>query len=127
MKVKKSKILGILSLLLILSSCASNTNEIKFNVHRAGNDEELILLYRVLNQTISQELTLKKSDKVISEIDNQSGKIAVEFLNENKDKVFKKSYKDEKDNFTFEVPEDGKYIIAVTGKDAKGSVSFLKE
>ncbi|MGY3765572.1 hypothetical protein ACWOAH_03340 [Vagococcus vulneris] len=124
MNAKIIKILGIISLLVVLSSC---TLRREFNGSRTGNDDQFIMSYDILNTKDSQELTFKKSEKIISDIDNKSGELTVEFLNKNEEILFKKNYNKDKDRFTFEVPKDGKYVISVTGKNAKGKVSFIKE
>ncbi|MHC5229573.1 hypothetical protein ACYSNW_15010 [Enterococcus sp. LJL99] len=125
MNKKKVGLICLISIItLLLVSCRMIA---KFNGSRTGNDDHFIMNYKVLNIEDSQELTLKKADKVICEIDNEAGEITITITHVGKDELIKKNYKREKDQFTFEVPNDGKYTISVSGNKAKGKVSFVRE
>ncbi|MDT2832308.1 hypothetical protein P7H62_07240 [Vagococcus carniphilus] len=123
MNSKKIRIIGLATLLLLLSSCTLGR---KFNGSSTGNEDQFIMSYDILNMKRQNKLNLKKDDSVNCEITNNKGKITVQILNEDKEELVTKNYEKEADYFTFKAPKNGEYIISVDGKKAKGNVSFIK-
>ena len=117
------KYLGILcSLILIFALTACGTD---FDGSRTGNDSEFIMDYKILNKTDSQNLIVTEGDAIHAEIIVENGSLSFEIrkddglvpVYEGKDVSFS-------DEFDVEIEESGTYIVTVTGKKAKGSVSF---
>lgn len=128
MKMKKVKLLGLLGFLFLLVSCRSKEPANQYQASRMGNEDQFRILYETLNSEDHQVLILEKDDEVECSVRNESGEITVEILNDNKDELIKKEYKDEDtDDFIFKAPKNGEYIMSVTGKDAKGLVLFVKK
>lgn len=128
MKIKKLKLLGLVGLLFLLVSCRSKEPTNQYQASRMGNEDQFRILYETLNSEDHQVLILEKDDEVECTIRNESGEITVKILNDNKDELIKKEYKDEDaDDFIFKASENGEYIMSVTGEDAKGLVLFVKK
>ena len=123
MNSKKIRIIGLATLLLLLSSCTLGS---KFNGSSTGNEDQFIMSYDILNMKRQNKLNLKKDDSVNCEITNNKGKITVQILNEDKEELVTKNYEKETDYFTFKAPKNGEYTISVDGKKAKGNVNFIK-
>ncbi len=123
MNSKKVKVLEITILIVLLSGCTFGR---KFNGSSTGNEDQFIVTYTILNIEEKSALVLQKGDRVNCVIANDSGKLTVRILNEDDEELEKKEYKKDTDNFIFKAPENGKYTVAVSGKKAKGSVSFTK-
>lgn len=97
----------------------------EFNGSRTGSDSELVMEYSMFNTTDSQLLTLEKDDVIDVEIVNDSGKLDVVIQEDDKNPVFEGNNL-KTSTFQVKVNESGTYKITVTGKKAKGSVSFTK-
>ncbi len=111
----------ILILGIFLVSCKYS----EFNGSRTGSDSELVMEYSMFNTTDSQLLTLEKDDVIDVEIVNDSGKLDVVIQEDDKNPVFEGNNL-KTSTFQVKVNESGTYKITVTGKKAKGSVSFTK-
>ena len=118
------KYLGIICFLVFaftLTSCGTD-----FDGSRTGNDSEFIMDYKVLNTTDSQNLVVVEGDTIHTEIIIEKGSLSFKFQKddeslpayEGKDVSFS-------DEFDVEIEKSGTYIVTVTGKKARGSVSFL--
>lgn len=106
---------------IFLASCRYSD----FNGSRTGSDSELVMEYSMFNTTDSQLLNLEKDDVIHVEIVNDSGKLDIFIQEDDKKPVFEgKNLKTS--TFQVKVDESGTYKITVTGKKAKGSVSFIK-
>ncbi len=117
---KYLRILCSLILVFTLTACGTD-----FDGSRTGNDSEFIMNYKILNKTDSQDLIVAKGDTIHAEIIVESGSLSFKIqkddglvpVYEGKDVSFS-------DEFDVEIEESGTYIVTVTGKKAKGSVSF---
>ena len=119
-----NKYLGMIgSLILIFILTAYGTD---FDGSRMGNDGEFIMDYKILDTTDSQNLIVAEGDTIHAEIIVESGSLSFKIqkddslvpVYEGKDVSFS-------DEFDVEIEESGTYIVTVTGKKAKGSVSFM--
>ncbi len=117
------KHLGMLCFLILvftLTACGTD-----FDGSRMGNDSEFTMDYKILNKTDSQNLIVAKGDTIHAEIIVENGSLSFEIqkddglvpVYEGKDVSFS-------DEFDVEIEESGTYIVTVTGKKTKGSVSF---
>lgn len=120
--MKKLFIFFFASLIILsLTSCALT----KFDGNRTGNDSELIMSFKVLNKTDYQLLKLEQGDVVDAEIVCDSGQLNIN-VQKDKDKPIYKGTSVPTGSFQIEILESGTYKFSVTGKSAKGSVSFIK-
>ena len=117
---KSMTIFLILSVTVLLTACM----ETRFNGDRTGNDSQFIMNYSIFNGTDYQLLELEAGDIVDVKIVSDSGTLNI--------KVTRDGYSLFNGNgvqtgtFQLTIPESGTYKFEVTGKKAKGSVSFIK-
>lgn len=123
---KVNKIFIVILLMFLFSACSiTKFNSTKFNGNRTGNDSQLIMDYRVLNVEDSQILDLKKGDIVDFKIISESGRVDIILQKEGEAHIYK-GVDIPTSSFSVDIPEDGKYKVSVTGKNAKGNVSIIK-
>lgn len=121
--MKKSlKICWILILTLLLGGCGKPT----FNGSRTGNDSQFIMEYKVFNTTDAQNLVLESGDTIRAEIVVDRGEVSIKIQEGDNEPVYESDGIVASNNFEIEIQESGTYTITVTGKKAKGSVSFIK-
>lgn len=117
------KFLGILCFLIFiftLTACGTD-----FDGSRTGNDSEFIMEYKVLNTTDSQKLIVAEGDTIHAQIIVESGSLS--FIVQKDDAqvpVYEGKDVSFSDEFDIGIEESGAYIVTVTGKKAKGNVSF---
>ncbi|MGL4346168.1 MAG: hypothetical protein ACRCTE_13300 [Cellulosilyticaceae bacterium] len=116
------KIVSIIGVTLLLTGC----NPDSFAGSRTGNTNQFILVYDLLNGTDSQSLTLEKGDKIAVEITNTSGSVDVE-VRKDQDEPIYTGMNSQNLSFILNISESGTYQCSVTGRKAKGSVSFIKQ
>lgn len=97
-----------------------------FDGSRTGNESQLIMQYKILNTTTSQELELTEGDIVLFDIVSQAGSIDI-FLQKSEEEPIYKEHDIPTSVFQVEITDSGTYIVSVTGKNAKGSINILKE
>lgn len=122
----KKIFLCMLMLMLILTVSFTACASAKFDGSRTGNESQLILDYKMLNTTESQELELEKGDIVKFEVVSKTGSIDIS-LQKGKEEPIYKSADISTSEFQVEVKDSGTYTVLVRGKKAKGSVSVTKE
>lgn len=114
-----------LVLLFTLTGCVYMS---KFVGSSQGGEDYFKLSYEVLNMSDSRDLTLEKGDVVRCKVNNTRGKVMIKVTSKkDKEEIFSKEYKKEKDEFDFKADESGEYTFSVSGKRAVGTVSFVLE
>ena len=121
MKVRKALSI-IVFVAILLSGCSTS----KFNGSRTGNESQLIMNYTILNTTDFQMLKLAAGDIVNFEIKSESGKLNIVFQKDGEKPVYEGTNVTTS-SFKVNINESGEYKVSVTGKNAKGSVSIIKE
>lgn len=114
----------ILTLILAVSFPACSSAN--FNGSRIGNESQLIMDYKILDSTDSQELELTAGDIVNFEIVSQSGSIDIRLQKGEKEPIYE-GIDIPTSAFHVTIGESGKYTVSVTGKKSKGSVSVMKD
>ena len=118
--MKKFYLLIISILIFIISTgCGKQV----FNGNRTGNDEQFIMDYSILNKTETHEMNLKEGDTIDVIIESKSGKVDVVVSDSSGKKVYV-GHNASSGEFSFEIPKTDTYKFSITGRDAKGSVSF---
>lgn len=116
------KHLGILcSLILVLSLTACGTD---FDGSRTGNNNEFVMDYKVFNKTDSQDLIVEEGDTIHAEIIVEGGSLSFKIQKDDEVPVYESVDVSFSDEFDVDIEESGTYTVTVTGKKAKGSVSF---
>lgn len=121
-KVFGSNIIFALSIVLSLSACGKTS----FDGSRTGNDNQFVMEYKIFNTADEQSLFLEAGDMIRAEVIVDSGKLAIKIQKDSDAPIYESDNTVVSENFDIEIQESGIYKITVTGKKAKGSVSFKK-
>ena len=120
----KKIILLIFTLTLAISLTACGTD---FNGSRTGNDSEFIMEYTTFNTTDTQELIVESGDTINGKIVVEKGNLAIKIQKDSEEPIYESDGIFASNEFDIEIDESGTYTVTVTGKNAKGSVSFVVE
>ena len=110
-----------LALMVSLTACGT-----KFDGSRTGNNSEFIMEYSVLNTTDRQDLIAESGDTISGKMIVNRGSLSIKIKKDGEEPVYE-SRISASDEFAVEIDESGTYTVEVTGKGAKGSVSFTVE
>ena len=105
--------------ILVLTACGT-----KFDGSRTGNDSEFIMEYSVLNTTDAQDLTVESGDTISANIVVDKGSLSIKIQKDGEEPIYESDGISASNEFDVEIDESGTYTVEVTGKKAKGSVSF---
>ena len=120
----KKWISGLYCILLAMALTACGNSKFVGNSYKVGNS--ITIEYQVLNTTETEEIDLKSGDAVQFDVTSESGQTDIAFGIQDAAPDYEgKSV--ESSSFTVTVHEDGKYVLTVTGSDAKGSIKLTKE
>ncbi len=120
----KRILLTVCTLISILALTACGT---RFDGSRIGNDSEFIMEYSVLNTTDTQDLTVESGDTIIAKIVVDKGSLSIKIQKDGEEPIYENNGILASNEFDVEIDESGTYTVEVTGKKAKGSVSFIVE
>ena len=109
------------ALMVSLTACGT-----KFDGSRTGNNSEFIMEYSVLNTTDRQDLIAESGDTISGKMIVNRGSLSIKIKKDGEEPVYE-SRISASDEFAVEIDESGTYTVEVTGKGAKGSVSFTVE
>ena len=118
----KKIILIVCTLVFLISLTACGT---KFDGSRTGNDSEFIMEYSVLNTTDAQDLTIEAGDTISAKIVVDKGSLSIKIQKDGEEPIYESNEISTSNEFDVEIDESGTYTVEVTGKKAKGSVSFI--
>ena len=118
----KKIILIVCTLVFLISLTAGGT---KFDGSRTGNDSEFIMEYSVLNTTDAQDLTIEAGDTISAKIVVDKGSLSIKIQKDGEKPIYESNGISTSNEFDVEIDESGTYTVEVTGKKAKGSVSFI--
>ena len=76
-----------------------------------------------LNCTIAEPFTLQKGDTIDVNVDRVSGELEITIGQEDRQPIYE-GRNPQLGSFRVTVPEDGGYLLSVTGKQAQGNISF---
>lgn len=76
-----------------------------------------------LNCTIAEPFTLQKGDTIDVSVARVSGELEITIGQEHRDPIYE-GRNPQLGSFRVTVPEDGGYLLSVTGKQAQGNISF---
>jgi hypothetical protein len=119
---KTTLLISQLLFVLLFAACAAQT----FDGSKTGNDTQFITSYRLLNTTLTHEMELSSGDVVAVGIVSDSGRVDVLVADEDGGVIYQGDDAPSS-SFKLEIAKDGKYTFSVTGKKARGGVSFAVE
>lgn len=76
-----------------------------------------------LNCTIAEPFTLQKGDTIDVSVARVSGELEITIVQEHREPIYE-GRNPQLGSFRVTVPEDGGYLLSVTGKQAQGNISF---
>lgn len=115
-------IVSMLAITIFLSACGTD-----FDGSRIGNNNEFIMQYSVLNTTDMQELTVETGDTIHVNLVVKKGSLSIKIQKDGEEPIYEDNGISASNEFDVEIDESGTYTVEVTGKKAKGSVSFIVE
>lgn len=122
-KLRRKCFLIISCFMLVMTLTACRNADFVGNSYKVGNN--ITIEFQILNMRETQEIDLKSGDTVRFDVTRESGQIDIAFgLKDASPDYEGKSV--ESSSFTVTVHEDGRYVLNVTGSEAKGSVKLTK-
>lgn len=118
----KKWVLCAAALVFLLAACG-----VSFDGSRIGNDSSLVMDYRVLNKTDSQDLTAASGDVIHMKLVVDGGSLSVKLQRAGAAPIYENSRISASEEVDIPIEEDGTYTATVTGRGARGSVSFTVE
>ena len=112
---------GLLLLALLLWPGIRSLGESRYS--RRVEEDFFFLRLERLNTTIAEAFPLKAGDAIEVTITRISGELSVSIGQENREPIYT-GRNPELGSFYVTVPEDGIYLLSVSGKQAEGSISF---
>ena len=126
MKHKRNIVLICIAAVLFIFAMIISVNEISRDdsVYSRRVEEDLFLLeMESLNCTVEETFYLQKGDTIDVSAAGISGELSCYIGRENNTSIYE-GRSPMPGAFRITVPEDGDYIISVTGRNAKGNISF---
>ena len=97
------------------------TQESRYN--RRVEEDFFSLGMEPLNCTIAELFRLHQGDTIDVSVDRASGDLAITIGQEDRQPIYE-GRNPQLGSFRVTVPEDGGYLLSVTGKQAQGNISF---
>lgn len=121
--MKKKKLFAFFALLLavLFCFCACKADFVG-NKIKVGN--KYTLSFSVLNKTEKETLNLKKGQTLKVSLSLEQGSVSLKIGKKDKLVIYKGTDLFESADFALEIPENGRYLIFVGGKQAKGKIVF---
>ena len=121
--MKAAKTLFVICVLLfVMAGC----QRVEFDGSRVSDDTQFLLEYNVLNSTQTHEMALEQGERLHVQIEKESGRLDITVSDLDGKEIYKGNDADTSE-FYLEIQQTGEYSFAVTGAEAKGSVSFVVE
>lgn len=108
----------------MLSAC--NLKQASFNGSKTGDENHFDISFDVLNTTYTHTFELEHGEKLLVHVEKKSGDIKLMIQDEQQNIVYEGNG-DVTTDFSVGIPQDGTYTVSVTGKKAKGHVTFTRE
>lgn len=124
--IMKKIVLCMALLLLAGSVTACGWFGTQFDGSRLGNENQLVMDYKVLNQTDTQSLKLEAGDVVGFAIVSDGGQVDLSLQKDGEEAVYEGTDVPTS-SFQVAIEDSGTYLLTVTGRHAKGSVRVTKE
>ncbi|MGL6173523.1 MAG: hypothetical protein ACRC1P_02835 [Cellulosilyticaceae bacterium] len=116
------KVVSTFFVVFLLTGCAT----VGFNGSRSGNENQFIIEYDMFNGMDSQVLSINQGEQMAINIVTNAGEVEVEVKKDNEEAIYTGTHRSNM-SFTLGIDKSGSYRCTVTGRKAKGSVSFIKE
>ena len=129
MKKKIILLFAVIALIAVAGILVfTRQSETRFDGDRISDPGCFALQFERMNMTDSETISLTEGDALHVSWQIESGRIDVSIGMEGEEAIYQandRSAGDEAD-FYVEIPQTGAYIIALTAREAKGRIGFLK-
>ena len=112
----------LLAMCLLLTGCGGKST---FEGSRTSSETEFRMEYIVLDKEESAELELSEGDQIQVRISHTAGNVDVTVGQNGEEPIYRGSGQENAD-FILTISKTGSYQISVTGRRAKGEVSFTR-
>lgn len=109
----------LFTVIMLFSGC----NKINFDGSSTGSSDRFVLSYKVLNDSRTHKMTVNEGEDIQVNIQIISGRTDV-LVTDSEGKVIYKADNASGGEFALRVSKTSEYTFTVSGKRAKGSVSF---
>lgn len=123
----KKCIVALCAILLVfmLASCGS-IDSATFSGSKTGDENHYDISFGILNTTYTHDLVMAQGERIRVHVEKESGTITVKIQKGQETPVYEGNGEVATD-FSVTIPEDGTYTVSVTGKKAKGHVTFQRQ
>lgn len=123
----KKHITALCAILLVfmLGSCGS-IDSATFSGSKTGDENHYDISFGILNTTYTHDLVMTQGERIRVHVEKESGTITVKIQKGQETPVYEGNGEVATD-FSVTIPEDGTYTVSVTGKKAKGHVTFQRQ
>lgn len=118
------KKLFVLAALLAASVFLFAACEADFVGNKIKTGNRYVLSFSVLNTTEKETLNLKKGQTLKVSLSLEAGTVSLKIGRKDKTAIYNGNDLSENAQFGLTVPDNGRYLIYVGGKGAKGKVTF---
>lgn len=123
----KRTILILSAVLMVFMLCGcKGSQKATFDGSKTGDENHYDISFKMLNTTYTHKLEMKAGESILVHIEKESGDIKVMIQKEGETPVYEGNG-DAATDFSVKVSEDGTYTVSVTGKEARGHVTFTKK
>lgn len=112
-------------LVFMLASCGS-IDDASFSGSKTGDENHYDISFDILNTTFTHDLIMTQGESIRVHIAKKSGNITVK-IQKGQDIPVYEGNGDVATDFSVTIPEGGTYTVSVTGKKAKGHVTFQRQ
>lgn len=111
---------------MTVTICACGVNDdVKFNGSKTGNENQFDMAFDVLNTTYTHKMIMEEGESIAVSIEKEAGEITVLIQQDSHEPIYRGDDV-QSGAFTVAINEAGTYTLSVTGKKARGRVSFSR-
>lgn len=123
----KKHITALCTILLVfmLGSCGS-LHDATFSGSKTGDENHYDISFDILNTTYTHDLVMTQGERIRVHVEKESGTITVKIQKGQETPVYEGNGEVATD-FYVTIQENGTYTVSVTGKKAKGRVTFQRQ
>lgn len=109
----------------LLSGCATSKSA-TFNGSKTGDENHYDISFDILNTTYSHTFEMKQGESLLVHVEKDAGDIEI-LIQEGQNSPIYEGNGNVTTDFSVDIPQDGTYTVSVSGKEAKGHVTFNRE
>ena len=126
--MKKTRGYTVMAIIVVMTVtiCACGVNDdVKFNGSKTRNENQFDMAFDVLNTTYTHKMIMEEGESIAVSIEKEAGEITVLIQQDSQEPIYRGDDV-QSGAFTVAINEAGTYTLSVTGKKARGRVSFSR-